>query len=144
MGPNTKMLTKRDIALIWKPFDSTFKNKQIKIKKFRIGWKMIELCQLLSRLKSGIWPILGLKLAILARFFEISTSNLFCQVFTLRLIGKTSKKSIGPKITIKPPKSHINGHISILVFSKESVTKRLITSATINIFPWFFLQLLED
>ena len=29
--------------------------------------------------KSGSWPILGLKLAILAIFFKISTSNLFCQ-----------------------------------------------------------------
>ena len=60
---------------------------------------MIELCQLISRLKSGIWPILGLKLAILATFFEISTSNLFCLTFTIRLIGKPNKKSIGPKIT---------------------------------------------
>ena len=33
---------------------------------------MIELCQLMSRLKSGIWPVLGLKLAILATFFMIS------------------------------------------------------------------------
>ena len=32
---------------------------------------------LMSRLKSGIWPILGLKLAILAIFFKISTSHLF-------------------------------------------------------------------
>ena len=39
---------------------------------------MIELCPLMSRLKSGIWPILGLKLAILATFFEILTLNLFC------------------------------------------------------------------
>ena len=51
----------------------------------------------MSRLKSGIWPILGLKLAILATFFEISTSNLFCPTFTIRLIGKPNKKSIGPK-----------------------------------------------
>ena len=53
----------------------------------------------MSRLKSGIWPILGLKLAILATFFKISTSNLFCPAFTIRLIGKPNKKSIGPKIT---------------------------------------------
>ena len=33
------------------------------------------------------------KLAILATFFKISTSNLFCQSFTLRLIGKPNKKS---------------------------------------------------
>ena len=51
---------------------------------------MIELCPLKSMLKSGIWPILGLKLAILAPFFKISTSN---------LIGKPNRKSIGPKIT---------------------------------------------
>ena len=60
---------------------------------------MIELCQIMSRLKSGIWPILGLKLAILATFFKISTSNLFCPAFIIRLIGKPNKKSIGPKIT---------------------------------------------
>ena len=48
---------------------------------------MIELCPIMSRLKSGIWPILGLKLAILATFFKKSTSNLFCPAFTIRLIG---------------------------------------------------------
>ena len=53
----------------------------------------------MSRLKTGIWSILGLKLAILATFFKISTSNLFCPAFTIRLIGKPNKKSIGPKIT---------------------------------------------
>ena len=31
---------------------------------------MIELCPLMSRLESGIWPILGLKLAILATFLS--------------------------------------------------------------------------
>ena len=62
---------------------------------------MIELCPLMSRLKSGIWPVLGLKLAILAIFFKISTSNLFCLAFTIRLIGKPNKKSVGPKITPK-------------------------------------------
>ena len=33
MGPNTKILTKRDIALIRTPFDSSRKNKQFIIKK---------------------------------------------------------------------------------------------------------------
>ena len=56
---------------------------------------MIELCPLMSRLISGIWPILAIKLAILATFSKISTSNLF----TIILIGKPNKKSIGPKIT---------------------------------------------
>ena len=65
---------------------------------------MIELCQLMSRLKSGIWPVLGLKLAILATFFKISTLNLFCPAFTIRLIGKPNKKSVGPKITSLAPK----------------------------------------
>ena len=60
---------------------------------------MIELCPIMSRLKSGIWPILGFKLAILATFFKISTSNLFCPAFTIRLIGKPNKKSVGPKIS---------------------------------------------
>ena len=36
-GPNTKMLTKRDTALIWTPFDSSRRNKQFKIKKVKIG-----------------------------------------------------------------------------------------------------------
>ena len=65
---------------------------------------MIELCHLMSRFKSGIWPILGLKLAILASFFKISTLNLFCPAFTIRLIGKPNKKSVGPKITSLAPK----------------------------------------
>ena len=65
---------------------------------------MIELCPLMSRLKSGIWPILGLKLAILATFFKISTSNLFFPEFTIRLIGKANEKSVGPKITSLAPK----------------------------------------
>ena len=43
--------------------------------------------------------VLGLKLAILATFFKISTSNLFCHASTIRLIGKPNKKSVGPKIT---------------------------------------------
>ena len=59
MGPNTKILTKRYRALNLTPFDSSRKNKQFKIKKVKI-----ELCLLTFRLKSGIWPILGLKLAI--------------------------------------------------------------------------------
>ena len=87
---------------------------------------MIELCPLMSRLKSGIWPILGLKLAILATFFKISTS---------KIEGKT-KLEVNPtqNYQFSLQKSHINGHMSILVFSKVSITKRLITSATINIF----------
>ena len=60
MGPNTKILTKRDRALIWTPFDSVRKNKQFKIKAVKIGLKMIELCPLMSRLKSGIWPVLNI------------------------------------------------------------------------------------
>ena len=38
--------------------------------------------------KWNVWPILGLKLAVLAMFFKISTSNLFCPVHTFRLIGE--------------------------------------------------------
>ena len=57
---------------------------------------MIELCQLMSRLKSCIWPILGLKLAILATFFNISTSNLFC-IYN-KIEGQTKiEGQIGPK-----------------------------------------------
>ena len=36
MGPNTKILTKGDIALIWTPFDLSRKNKQFKIKKVKM------------------------------------------------------------------------------------------------------------
>ena len=35
MGPNTKILTKIDRALIWTPFDSARKNKQFKIKEVK-------------------------------------------------------------------------------------------------------------
>ena len=34
------------------------------------------------------WYILGHKLALLATFFKISTSNLFCLAFTIRVISK--------------------------------------------------------
>ena len=77
----------------------------------------------MSRLKSGIWPILGLKLAILATFFKISTSNLFCQAFTIGLIGKPNKKSIGLKITsLASKKPHTwpylkFGHVCDQIFS---------------------------
>ena len=43
------------------------------------------------------WPILGHKMAILATFFEIWTSDLFCPLFTLILIYKLSLESIRPK-----------------------------------------------
>ena len=36
MGPNTKILTQRDRALIWTPFYSSPKNKQFKIKQVKI------------------------------------------------------------------------------------------------------------
>ena len=90
----------------------------------------------MSRLKSGIiWPILGLKLAILDTFFKIWTSNLFCPAFTIILIGKPyyfriyKYEYLGELMTSEL-------HISQFgFFFKVSVTKRLITSATINIFP---------
>ena len=50
------------------------------------------------------WPILGHKMAILATFFEIWTSNLFCPLFTLILIYKPSLESIRPKSAILFPK----------------------------------------
>ena len=56
--------------------------------------------------KVAVGLYFGLKLdilAILATFFKISTSNLFCPAFTLILIGKRNKKSIGLKITILAP-----------------------------------------
>ena len=87
---------------------------------------------------------MGLKLAILAimaTFFNISPSNLFYPSFTLRLIGKPNKMSIGLKMTILAPKNHKKGHISIRFFFK--VTQIFLTAATINVFPWLFLWLLE-
>ena len=78
---------------------------------------MIKLYPRMSRLKSGIWPILGLKLAILATFFKMSTSNLFCKVFTIRLIGKPNKKSIGPKVTsLAPKKAHKWAYLNLGFF----------------------------
>ena len=37
LGPNTKILTKRDSALIWTPFNFSRENKQFQIKKVKIG-----------------------------------------------------------------------------------------------------------
>ena len=37
IGPNTKILTNRNSALIWTPFDSSLENKQFQIKKVKIG-----------------------------------------------------------------------------------------------------------
>ena len=54
--------------------------------------------------KSGIWPILCQLMAILAKSFEILTSNLFCHPFTLTLIYKLILKSIRPKLAIMSPK----------------------------------------
>ena len=75
---------------------------------------MTELCQLMFRLKSGI----------LATFFKISISNLFCPAFTLTF-----------NRTILAPENPQNSPIPIRVFSKVSVTQIFVTSATINIFP---------
>ena len=50
--------------------------------------------------KSGIWPIFCQLMAILAKCFDIWTSNLFCPSFILTLIYKPSLKSIRPKLTI--------------------------------------------
>ena len=96
---------------------------------------MIRVMPIKVRLKSGIWPILGLKLAILVTFFKISTSNLFCLAFTIRLIGKPNGKTIEPKIiSLASKKPHKWPYLNS-GFSKVSITKRLITSAAINIFP---------
>ena len=54
------------------------------------------------------YPILGHKTAILATFFEIWTSNLFCPPFTLTLIYKPSLKSIRPKLAILSQKNSKN------------------------------------
>ena len=91
MVPKTKIYTLGDRSLRFSSFDLHRKNKQLE--GHALKWQ----------------------LAYFAAFFKIST-NLFCPVFTLRLIGKPNKKSIGPKSKIKPSKSHTNGHISFRVF----------------------------
>ena len=53
-----------------------------KSKPKEIDYRVMPIKALMFRLKSGIWPILGLKLAIFATFFKISTSNI-----TLRLVS---------------------------------------------------------
>ena len=78
---------------------------------------MAELCPLKVGAKVASWPIFGYKLAILAIFFEIWTSNLFSPSFTLILRVKSNKKLIGPKLTTLVPKNHKSGHISICVFA---------------------------
>ena len=67
---------------------------------------MTELCQLEGHARKWQLAYFWLKLAILAIFFKISTSNLFCPVFTLRLIGKPNKKSSGLKMTILAPEQN--------------------------------------
>ena len=59
--------------------------------------------------KSYIMPILCQLMAILAKCFEISTSNLFCLSFTLTLIYKPSLKSKNFELKFFwRPKSKIN------------------------------------
>ena len=79
--------------------------------------------------------MLGLKLAILATFFKISTSNLFRLAFTLRLIGKPNEKSIGPKITslaFKKPHKWPYLNSGFVQSVRHLKSNNLIT---INIFP---------
>ena len=90
------------------------------------------------RLKSGIWPILGLEWTILATLLKISTSNLFCPAFTLRLIGKPNKKSIGLKMTILAPEKPQKWPYFNLRFFKAFVTQSLDTSAKVNICHDYF------
>ena len=66
----------------------------------KIWWKMAKLWPWEARAPKWRWPILGHKMAILATFFEIWTSNLFCPLFTLILMYKPSLESIRPKSAI--------------------------------------------
>ena len=70
----------------------------------KIWWKMAKLWPWEARAPKWRWPILGHKMAILATFFEIWTSNLFCPLFTLILIYKPRFESIRPKSAILSPK----------------------------------------
>ena len=54
MGPNTKLLTKKDRAFIFTPFDSSRKTKAIENKESQNQIKN-ELCPITFRLKSGIF-----------------------------------------------------------------------------------------
>ena len=87
MGPKTKIYTLGDKALKLSLFDSSRKNKQSE-KKCLNRMKNNQV-MLIMRSRSIVAVCLFLaKTAILATFFKISTSNLFCPSFTLRLISK--------------------------------------------------------
>ena len=98
--------------------------------------KMAELCPFKAGEKVASWPILGQKLAVLAIFFEIWTSNLICLSFPMISRGQPSWKLIGPKLTVFASKNRKNGHISKSHFAQVSITKKLTP-------PRFFINLSE-
>ena len=63
---------------------------------------MTELCPCSgSKVGSGLFWALSWQ--FWPHFLKISTSNMFCPVFTLKLIGKPNYKSIGLKMTMLAP-----------------------------------------
>ena len=88
----------------------------------------MELCPLMSRLKSGIWPILGLKLAIFATFFKISTTNLLTK--NVEPISAKNLAKIWPKwaqnfleALIKNPSPLDSQEFSLLTAAKRIMAK---------------------
>ena len=61
---------------------------------------MTKLCSFKVTCQSDSGPVLGRKIGILALFFEIRTSNLFCPSFTSILMDYLIFKSIGPNLVI--------------------------------------------
>ena len=137
IGPKNQILKQGDSFLI-----HSIRLDEIVILVYsfvKIGWKMAKLWPWEARAAKWRYPILGHKTAILATFFEIWTSNLFCPAFTLTLIYKPSLKSIRPKLAIlSPKKTHQSGHISKPHFAQVSFTKKPTPPTFFNEFVWNF------
>ena len=107
-----------------------------------IGWKITELCQLDGRALKWQHGLFWAE----SWLFWPHFLRYRLQICLLNIYLKIDRKTKLEVMTILASKSHINGHISIRVISKVSVTQSLVTSATINnnMFPSLFLQLFEE
>ena len=82
MGPKTKIFTYRDRALKKHAiFKKEFQNRMKNYRVMPIRSSRVKVAVGLFWAKSWIF-------CILATFFKISPSNLFCSLFTLRFTGK--------------------------------------------------------
>ena len=88
--------------------------------------------------KSGIWPIFCQLMGILAKRFEIWTSNLFCPSFILTLIYKPSLKWINPKLATLLKKITKTAISQNLILTKCHSTKSLLLLHFFNEFIWYF------